>query len=87
MTRPTSAPYRSPDAPPPPVVRRVWALTEWGRSDGGFGLALVVALSGLFAAGCFVAYGPAPFVQRWAAVNVVGGTLWCLAFVRREAVP
>lgn len=79
--------YRTPEAPTAPRVRYEWRLTEWGKSDGGFGLLLAVVATVGFNAAAFVIDGPAPFVLRWAAVNVVELALWCLAFVRREVAP
>lgn len=87
MTRHDSSPYRAPDAPKPPAVRRRWTLNEWGHSDGGAACFMVVLASVVCLAAAFVIFGPAPFVLRWAAVNVVAVALWCLAFVRREVTP
>ena len=85
MTTPNA--YRTPTPPDPVRPRYRWTLSEWGKSDGGFCLVLVVVISCALAAGCFVAYGAAPFVARWAAVNLAAAALWCLAFVRREVAP
>ena len=48
--------------------------------------ALVLCGSWLFVTVCFVTFGFAPFVLRWAAVNAVATAAWCYACVRREAV-
>lgn len=86
-----TTPYRAPEAPTAPRVRYEWTLVDLPDSDS---LAWIIAwttvaelLSWPILAGCFIGYGAAPFVLRWAAVNVVATALWCLAFVRREVRP
>lgn len=69
------------------AVRPRWRLLDFGASFSAAYFSLVLAPSVLCNAGCLIAFGPAPFVLRWAAVNVVAVALWCLAFVRREVTP
>ena len=82
--------YRTPEAPAAPRVRYRWTLVDFPSNDDlsslVAGVTLVVIATWLVLAGCFIAHGAAPYVLRWAAVNIVLTALWCLAFVRREVV-
>lgn len=86
-----TTPYRAPEAPTAPRVRYEWTLVDLPNNDDLAGivgwLTGGLALSWLALPVCFVGFGPAPFVLRWAAVNVVAIALWCLVFVRREVRP
>ena len=82
--------YRTPEAPAAPPVRYRWSVIDLPSNDELSSLVAVVTLvviaTWLVLAGCFVIHAAAPYVLRWAAVNVVLTVLWCLAFVRREVV-
>lgn len=83
--------YRHPEAPAAPRVRYKWTLIELPSNDDLSSLVVFVTLaviaSWLILACCFIAHGSAPYVLRWAAVNVALTALWCITFVRREVVP